>query len=192
MTDSLAELTTQIFQFWFGQSALDQPIVFKQSWYDPEPGFDEQVAERFALDYQQAASGTLAPLLRSPAGCVALVLLLDQFPRNMFRGTARAFTTHEQARAVTRHAIKNEFDTGLSLYPRMFLYMPLEHSESLTDQDDSVSLFRALGAEDQLDHARRQHEIIAEFGRFPQRNEAVGRDSTPAERAFLEREDASV
>ncbi len=190
MTEPLVELKSHIFEFWFAQNALDQAIEFNPSWFEPEAGFDEKVAKRFALDYQQAIAGALAPLIRVPDGCVALVLLLDQFPRNMFRGTARAFATDKQALAVTRHAIREGFDTGVGLYPKMFLYLPLEHSESLNDQDHSVTLFRDLGAEVQLDHALRHREIIAEFGRFPGRNKALGRDSTPAERTFLEQEGA--
>ena len=125
-----------------------------------------------------------------PRSCLALVLLLDQFPRNMFRGTARAFATDTKARELSRHAIASGFDRELSPIMRMFLYLPLEHSENLNDQLESVRLTSALVAGNPdyaeiLQYAEQHLEIFRRFGRFPGRNHALGRQSTQEEMNFL-------
>jgi len=114
-----------------------------------------------------------------------LVILLDQFPRNMFRGDKQAFAYDEQARILTRYVLDKEFDQTLPLGPRLFLYLPLEHSENLTDQNTCVALMEGLGDEDYVNYARKHQVIIERFGRFPHRNEVLNRISTPEEIAFL-------
>ena len=123
--------------------------------------------------------GDLAP------GTYALAILLDQFPRNMFRGRAKAFATDAKARAVAAAAISKGFDRALPVVERRFLYLPFEHSEFLADQERAISLFAGLGDALSLDYAIRHRAIIARFGRFPHRNGALGRASTMAEIAFL-------
>ena len=125
-------------------------------------------------------------------GCLALCILLDQVPRNLFRGTPRAFILDPAAREVTRHALQQGFDSGLKETERMFLYLPLEHSEDLSDQQDCVRLMGALpnGAE-YLSYAERHRDVIARFGRFPHRNGILGRDSTEEELEFLKQSGSS-
>ena len=160
-------------------------------WFVVNPEFDRLCKARFLATYQDATHGRLEDWRNEPRSCLALVLLLDQFPRNMFRNTARAFATDSKARELSRHAIASGFDRELSPMMRMFFYLPLEHSENLADQSESVQLARALAAE-HPDHAltlksAEQHlEIIRRFGRFPGRNNALGRQATHEEMDFLE------
>jgi uncharacterized protein (DUF924 family) len=140
--------------------------------------------------YELAAHGRLEDWRNEPRSCLALILLHDQFPRNMFRDTARAFKTDAKARELSHHAIASGFDRQLSPVMRMFFYLPLEHSENLEDQLESVQLARALAAEnpDQaivLKSAEQHLEVIRRFGRFPSRNHALGRQSTAEEMDFL-------
>jgi uncharacterized protein (DUF924 family) len=129
-------------------------------------------------------------------GALGLVIVLDQFTRNMCRGSPRAFSGDRKARQVATHAIAHQLDAGVALDRRLFFYLPFEHSESLDDQERSVELFERWaaahdaagrpGADDELRYAHRHHEIIRRFGRFPHRNAVLGRTSTPAELAFLQ------
>ena len=126
------------------------------------------------------------PWEQSVEGALALVLLLDQFPRNMFRGDARAYATDALARAVADRALARGFDQATNLVLRPFFYVPFMHSEALIDQDRSVRLYEALGETEQLRWATEHRDVVQRFGRFPGRNRALGRDPTPAEQAFLE------
>ena len=155
-------------------------------WFVKDPAFDAAVRARLASLHDAAVDGQFDDWRETPAGCVALCILLDQVPRNVFRGTAAAFASDPQARAVTRHALAQGFDRDLPQVQRLFLYLPLEHSEDLADQELSVQLIGALDeAPEWLDYAIRHRDIIARFGRFPHRNAALGRASTPEEEAFL-------
>jgi uncharacterized protein (DUF924 family) len=155
-------------------------------WFEKDPVFDAAVRVRLAGLHDAAVAGQLDDWRETPAGCVALCILLDQVPRNVFRGTAAAFASDPQARAVTRHALAQGFDRDLPQAQRLFLYLPLEHSEDLADQELSVQLIGALDeAPVWLDYAIRHRDIVARFGRFPHRNAALGRTSTPEEEAFL-------
>ena len=124
-------------------------------------------------------------MVDSARGCLALIVLLDQFSRNMFRGTARAFAADAKALSVACAALDRGFDQEAPAVLRSFFYLPFEHSEVLADQERSVALFEALGDADGLDYAIRHHDIIARFGRFPHRNELLGRENTPEESTFL-------
>ena len=180
----------KVLRFWFADEPDSREGVLQSRWFFPTPEFDRLCTTRFLASYEDAAHGRLDDWKNEPRSCLALVLLLDQFPRNMFRGTARAFATDANARELTRHAIASGFDRNLSPVMRMFLYLPLEHSENSDDQLESVRLTSGLVAENPdftevLGYAERHMEVIRRFGRFPGRNNALGRQSTPEEVTFL-------
>lgn len=180
----------KVLRFWFADEPGSKEGMVQPRWFFPTPEFDRLCTTRFLANYEDAAHGLLEDWKNEPRSCLALVLLLDQFPRNMFRATARAFATDAKARELTRHAIESGFDLELSPLMRMFLYLPLEHSENMDDQLESVRLSCALAAENQhysqiLEYAEQHLEIIRRFGRFPGRNHALGRQSTQEEMDFL-------
>ena len=155
-------------------------------WFAQEPAFDTQIRERFLATHEAAAAGTLSAWEDTAEGALALLLALDQFPRNMFRGTARAFSTDALALAAARRAIERGFDQAVPMPERTFFYLPFEHSENLADQEHGVALFEATGAAEAVKWAKVHLDVIRRFGRFPHRNAALGRVSTPEEIAFLE------
>jgi uncharacterized protein (DUF924 family) len=183
---------TDILAFWFGKQ-LDHSQTYNQRrkfWFRKSADTDQQIRERFLVDYEQASQGNFTDWQQTPQGCLALVILLDQFPRNMFRDSARAFATDAYARSVTHKAIAEGFDRLLGPVERMFLYLPLEHSENLADQDRNIALMAEIVAAapelaDAYDYALRHRDIIRRFGRFPHRNTILGRPSTPEEAEFL-------
>jgi uncharacterized protein (DUF924 family) len=155
-------------------------------WYKADPEFDALVRSRFLATHEAAAAGKLAGWEQTPDGALALLIALDQFPRNMFRGTARAFATDPLALAVAKRAIERGFDRGFLMPERNFFYLPFEHSENLADQEQSLALCEAAGDADAIKWAKLHLDVIRRFGRFPHRNEALGRASTPQELAFRE------
>ncbi|NWG24843.1 MAG: DUF924 family protein [Pseudorhodoplanes sp.] len=155
-------------------------------WFERDDGFDAAIRERFLETHEAAASGALAAWEGNAEGALALLILLDQFPRNMFRGTPRAFATDARARAIADRAIAQGFDTAVAPQMRSFFYLPFMHSEKLADQERCVALYRAAGDQDGLKYADEHADIIRRFGRFPHRNVILGRTSTPEEKAFLE------
>jgi len=157
-----------------------------QKWFEKDDDFDRTVRSRFLAIHAAAARGELAAWEQSAQGALALVIVLDQFPRNMFRGSARAFATDPLARAVAERALARGFDHASDELMRPFFYLPFMHSEQLADQQRCVRLYQALGDAELLRHAVTHHDIIAKFGRFPHRNRALNRETTPAERAFLD------
>lgn len=161
-----------------------------QHWFASTPAIDADIRARFGTFWEQAAAGEWDHWQATPEGCLALCIVLDQFPLNMFRGEARSFSTEQQAVAVTKHAVARGFDQRLPVERRSFLYMPLMHSEHLGDQDESVRLFEAAGLEANARFAHHHREIVQYFGRFPHRNAALGRESTAAELAYLASKDA--
>lgn len=186
--------TTDVLEFWFGDRA-------RPMWWTRNDAFDAEIRERFGGLVAEAIDGGHGDWTATADGAVALVIVLDQFPRNIYRGTPRAFAGDARALQVAGEAVQRGFDLAVSLDRRMFLYMPFEHSEQLADQERSIALFgrwveqhdeaaRANAAEN-LDYARRHHEIIARFGRFPHRNAVLGRASTPEELAFLQQPNSS-
>lgn len=179
MTGRPAREIAEILDFCFADGAT-------RKWFEKDAAFDRAVRERLGPLHEQAAVGALDHWRESPEGSLALCVLLDQVPRNLFRDDARAFATDAAARAVTRHALERGFDRHLPQVQRLFLYLPLEHSETLEDQELCVRLVGALdGDPDWLDYAVRHRDIIARFGRFPHRNAALGRATTPEEARFL-------
>jgi uncharacterized protein (DUF924 family) len=172
-----------ILDFWFTEPALSH-------WFSATPELDVEIGRRFASTWQVACAGGLADWEMTPDGALALVILLDQLPLNMYRGQAGSFATEAQARAVAERAIARGWDRALTAEGRAFLYMPFMHSESLADQDRAVSLFEAAGLMHNAKWARHHREIVRRFGRFPHRNAIQGRESTPAERDWLLSEEA--
>jgi uncharacterized protein (DUF924 family) len=178
-----------ILRFWFGHDLGDVPPVLQRRWFAKEPAFDGEVLTRFVATYQEALTGALDGWRLGPLRCLAFVILLDQFPRNMFRGTAKAFASDSLALSAARHAVTEGFDREVPTLARVFFYLPFEHSETVADQDHCVRLLEqwrdAPEMESFADYARRHREVIARFGRFPHRNATLGRQSTPEELAFL-------
>lgn len=173
----------EIIDYWF-----NEPVC--RHWFSATPELDQEIGDRFQVLWGQAAAGLLDHWMTSAEGCLALVILLDQLPLNMFRGRLDSFRTEAQARSVAGFAIKREFDQCLESGQRAFLYMPYMHSEDLQDQDRSVALYEQDGLQDNLSFARHHREIVRRFGRFPHRNAILGRASTPAELEYLASEGA--
>lgn len=169
----------RLLAFWFSERA-------RARWFEPDPAFDRDVREAFLPLYHDAANGGLVAWRETPCGCLGLVLLLDQVPRNVFRDQPRAYATDAQAREVAAHALARGFDLALGEEERGFLYMPFQHSEDPEDQERSVRLFETLDGDPRwAESARRHRDIVARFARFPHRNAVLGRSSTPQEAAFL-------
>lgn len=205
---SLPAQASELLDFWFGpdwQNLPAQVVGARQQalWWSKNPQIDAQCRERFGDLMQQAADNRLADWSDDPETLLALVLLLDQMPRNIHRDTAQAFAFDELARQYTHLALAMGVDQALPPIARVFLYLPLEHSEDLDDQQYALQLFRALAksaaggdpaqqqAFDQYaDFARRHHAIIERFGRFPHRNRLLGRTSTAEEQLFLTQPDS--
>jgi uncharacterized protein (DUF924 family) len=157
-----------------------------ERWFEPDEAFDAQIRQRFAATYEDAAAGRLSAWENSPEGALALVIVLDQFPRNMFRGSAKSFASDPLARDAAERAIARGFDQRVAMPQRAFFYLPFEHSEELGDQERAVALIGATGDADLLKWAELHADIVRRFGRFPHRNAVLGRTTTPEERAFLD------
>ncbi len=157
-----------------------------ERWFKKDPAFDDEIRRRFLAAHEAAAAGTLSAWETNAEGTLALLILLDQFPRNMFRGDARAFATDPHARAIAAGALVRGFDAQVPAGLRPFFYLPFEHSETLADQERSLALYKASGDADGLKWAEAHADIIRRFGRFPHRNAALGRATTAAEQAFLD------
>jgi len=165
-----------VLDFWFHGSEE------RKEWFQKDPAFDGEIRARFLPLYEEAARGALAAWKHSPRECLALIILLDQFPRNMFRGDARTYATDALALDAARHAVASGYDRSLSEIERTFVYLPFEHSENLADQEEALRLFSGQA---NYEWARKHWEIVRRFGRFPHRNAVLGRQSTPAEIEFL-------
>jgi uncharacterized protein (DUF924 family) len=157
-----------------------------KKWFTKDDAFDAEIRNRFLATYQAAANGELTAWEASAEGALALVIVLDQFPRNMFRGSARIYAADPRARAVADRAIAQGYDEQVAPSERTFFYLPFEHSEDPADQERCVALHRAAGDADGLKWAEHHADIIRRFGRFPHRNKLLGRATTPEEQAFLD------
>ena len=157
----------------------------RERWFEHDEAFDAAIRERFAATYQEAAAGLLTAWEAQPQSALALVIVLDQFPRNMFRGSAQSFATDPLAHAAAQQAIAKGFDRQVAMPQRIFFYLPFEHSEVLADQEHAVALIGATGDADFEKWAKLHADIIRRFGRFPHRNVLLGRASTPEEQKFL-------
>ena len=174
-----------ILNFWFEGDATAR----RKKWFEKNDGFDTACAA-FVPALRAARDGGFDAWSLQPKSALALILLLDQLPRNAFRGLAEAFSADPHAQAIARRAIESKHDLVLTPVERMFVYLPFEHSEMLPDQDQSVRLFETLRGdlgEETIDYARRHRDVIREFGRFPHRNATLGRVNTPEEVNYLAR-----
>jgi uncharacterized protein (DUF924 family) len=185
-----------IYDFWFGGPALDEFGQSRKAWFVKDRVFDEEIRQRFSATLETAERGELQHWRDTPRACLSLIILLDQFPRNMFRDTPRAFATDAMALESARFALERSYDQAFISLERIFFYLPFEHSESLADQAHCVALVQMLADADPsqaefLDYAKRHHDVIAQFGRFPHRNRILGRDSTEAEFEFLKQPGSS-
>lgn len=161
-----------------------------EHWFNSTKAIDRAIEEEFKTTWQQAAEGELDDWQNSAEGCLALCIVLDQFPLNMFRNDPKAFSTEQQAVKVCKHAVAQGFDKQLSGEQVSFLYMPLMHSETMADQDESVRLFDEAGLEGNAKFARHHRGIVERYGRFPHRNALLGRESSEAELAYLASDEA--
>jgi uncharacterized protein (DUF924 family) len=184
-----------VLDFWFGRSSDPAYALRRRAWFRADVAFDRAVGERCGTLHDEAAAGQLDGWPATPLGNLARLILLDQVPRNLFRGTPRAYATDTVARALARATLDAGLARALTPVQRWFVYLPFEHSEALADQRRALDLFEALT--DGPDHAstlisvRRHLEIIERFGRFPHRNAILGRASTPEETAFLREPNSS-
>jgi uncharacterized protein (DUF924 family) len=175
----------EVLQFWFGEPRGPR----QKRWFEKDPALDAEIRSSFLPLYEALARSEQGKWLDEATHCLARIVVLDQFPRNMFRGTTRAFATDPLALQAARHAVGRGYDHGLLPVERLFIYLPFEHSESLEDQERACELCRPLAAFPETDDAYRyavaHRDIIARFGRFPHRNAILGRASTPEEVEFL-------
>lgn len=169
----------EVLEFWFGRPAGSP----QKRWFEKNPAFDAEVRARFLALLERLAAH--AEWLDAAEPCLARIVVLDQFPRNMFRGTPRAFATDPIALELAKHAVASGFDKRLSKDERMFLYLPFEHCEGAAEQERCVALFALLDDPELTRYAVAHKEIIDRFGRFPHRNAILGRVSTPEELEFL-------
>ena len=174
-----------IVDFWF--LPLDDPGhgQRREIWWQSTPEFDAETLSRFGTDIDRAIAGELDSWIGSPEGALALILLCDQFPRNCFRRSARAFCGDEKARWAARESLARFYPVSFGRDVRLFFYLPFEHSEALADQELACALFAALGGEETVKYAVEHRDIVARFGRFPHRNEVMGRESTADELDYL-------
>ncbi|KAA5605825.1 DUF924 domain-containing protein [Roseospira marina] len=180
-----------LLDFWFGAPGTPEHGTFRDLWFARSDAFDAQLRDRFGALYARAKAGDLNGWAATPHGALALILLLDQVPRNIHRGTPAAFATDAQALDVAKQALRDGHDQALAPMERLFLYMPFQHSEDGVEQERSLALYERLGIEDAQKSADRHHEIVARFGRFPHRNAVLGRETTEEERAFLQEPNSS-
>jgi uncharacterized protein (DUF924 family) len=180
-----------VMDFWFGPPGDPQRDVPRKAWFEKNDAFDAQIRERFGSLIERALRGELQGWVSAPDGAVAQIVVLDQFTRNVLRGTARAFAGDARALAAARSLVNAGTDRALPGVQRQFVYLPFEHAEDLAAQEESLRLFAQLERDapvvgELLVWAQRHHDIVARFGRFPHRNAALGRTSTPEELAFLQ------
>ena len=168
-----------VLNFWFKEMTPEQ-------WFGGGEGLDDRIRSRFIDLYQELKSTISVGEVDDARTALAAIILFDQFPRNMFRGTGAAFGTDDLALGIARRAIDRQFDDEVAPEAKSFVYMPFMHSEVLADQERCVDLFKTLDAEEGLKYAIEHRDIVAQFGRFPHRNKPLGRESTDAEQAFLQ------
>ena len=183
-----------VLDFWFDRKP-GAVLQHRAVWFEKNDTFDAQIRERFAAAVETALAEGYADWTQTAEGALALLILLDQFPRNLFRGQAKAFAGDTRARIIARQAVDRGFDIAVPPVMRMFFYLPFEHSEHLPDQDLAHLLFSALDKDlpgyDLAGWADKHRVIITRFGRFPHRNAALGRESSPDEVEFLKQPGSS-
>jgi uncharacterized protein (DUF924 family) len=174
-----------VLDFWFGAPGSVTHGKSRVEWFKKSDAFDTLVRERFLPLHERAHAGELASWRDSPLTLLALIIVLDQFPRNMFRDSPRAFASDGRALECARTMVDRRWDLRLDMVERQFAYLPFEHAEDMDAQRESLRLFATLGNPNLLEWAVKHSEIIERFGRFPHRNTILGRASTPLETAFL-------
>jgi uncharacterized protein (DUF924 family) len=192
---AIAPESIAVLDFWFGAADDAGHGLPRKAWFEKDQAFDDDIRRRFRGLYDRALAGECESWREQCRSCLALILVFDQFPRNMFRSTPAAFATDARALALARHAVARGYDRRVPPVLRAFFYLPFEHSEALADQDRAVRLFESVephpGREEGIRYAVRHREIIERFGRFPHRNAILGRPSTPEELAFLQTPNSS-
>jgi uncharacterized protein (DUF924 family) len=180
----------RVLAFWFGDDWQTCTPTPQQKWFTKDPTFDKAVKEWFLGTYEQAVEGRFESWMETATGALALTIVLDQFPRNIFRDTAKAFASDVQALMVANYALDRDFDQDLPPVMRVFLYLPFEHSENRDHQNRCVQVLTPFATDPVLkryyEFALRHQAVIEQFGRFPHRNALLGRPSTPAEIEFLQ------
>ena len=180
----------RILDFWFGRAQDNDYGKPRKFWFIKNPDIDREIKSRFESTYRAAARGQLNHWQTSLLSCLALIIVLDQFPRNMYREHPLAFATDSQALKIARNAVEQNYDQQLLPVQRWFVYLPFEHSENLSHQETAVQLFASLEKnpdnQRSLEYARKHLQVIQRFGRFPHRNQILKRESTPEEVAFLQ------
>ena len=166
---------SEVLDFWFG--------LAPQQWWKADAELDRSCSARFEALWEEQRGRPVSDFLGSPDEALAAIILFDQLPRNMFRGHADQFATDHLALQIAKEAIERGYDEAFEQPKRGFMYMPFQHSETLEDQQRSLALFAALGDDDQLEFARKHHDVIERFGRFPHRNRMLGRKPTALEAA---------
>jgi uncharacterized protein (DUF924 family) len=192
MTTRSADLdphASQVLDYWFGPADGPEAGTMRKIWFAGGQAVDDAVRKQFAALHERAVAGELDAWKHDALGCLALVIVLDQFSRNLHRGTARAFAADPKALALATWAVEQGFDRVVGPMQRWFFYLPFEHAEDLAHQQRCIALFEQLPPEGQremaVDYARKHLEIIERFGRFPHRNEMLGRPSTAEEAQWL-------
>ena len=174
----------EILNFWFKECKPEQ-------WFKKNEDFDQMIENRFSIAIENAIAGNLGNWEESETGCLALIILLDQFTRNVFRDTPRAFAGDKRALALSQLCCNKDYLTNLDIHRRHFMLMPMMHSENLAVQDAALPLFKKYASGKDYEYAEKHREIIARFGRFPHRNVILGRKSTNEELEFLKQPGSS-
>lgn len=184
-----------ILDFWFAPPTTPEFGKTRAVWFKKDPDFDAALREQFLKDVEAALAGQLEAWAETPLGLLALVILLDQFPRNLFRGHAKSFAGDARALALAHKAVNEGWDAEYLPVQRWFLYLPFEHSEQLADQELSLKLFKRLETYPEcsgaFEWADKHYRVVARFGRYPHRNLLLGRESTPEELEFLQQPGSS-
>ncbi len=185
----------KILDFWFGTPKDKDYGKPRKFWFKKDALVDQKIRSQFLPIYEQAVRGDLDHWKNTPLSCLALILVLDQFPRNMFRNSPQSFATDNQALKLAQYAVSQQFDRQLLPVQRWFIYLPFEHSENLTHQQQAVALLSTLkddpNSQSAIEFATRHYQVIERFGRFPHRNKILGRISTPEEIDFLKKPGSS-
>ena len=189
LKEATMDTLTSVLRFWYDEDAPDLAADgdYRMAWFKKDADFDDAIRDQFEDTVRAAAQGELDELRETPGGVLTLCILLDQFPRNLYRGSPQAFATDPLALDIAKGAIARGLDQQLGMTRRMFLYLPFEHSENMDDQNTSVELFKASRDDTTYPYALEHYYVISRFGRFPGRNAALGRESTPEELSFLEK-----
>ena len=174
----------EILNFWFKECKIEQ-------WFKKNENFDQMIENRFSSAIENAIAGKLDSWEETETGCLALIILLDQFTRNVFRDTPRAFAGDERALALSQLCFNNDYLTNLDIHRRQFMLMPMMHSENLAVQETALPLFKKYASEKDYEYAEKHRDIIARFGRFPHRNVILRRKSSNEELEFLKQPGSS-